>query len=374
MINVILFGTGKASFIVKSSLKSEVNIVCYCDNDKSKWNTIHEGKKVINPKVISNIEYDYILIASQFNSTIYKQLIKQGISNKKILQFYLYIDYCENIISSKMKRYLDNENCEVIATGLSYMDYALASAGNITNLFNFANPSQDLFYDYNIVKFIQENYPEKIKQLKCVLIGLSYYSFQYDMSLSAMKGKVPLYYDVLEKSHNFNEVNKVLNMIETNNEIAKKVLNLDENNYPRINWNEDVEKKMNVNEVEGKKQADLDCQKKYPITVRENYDILSSYLELLNKYNIHPIILICPVSKYYFKNFSIKMKKEFYQIISELKEKYFFEFIDLFQSDEFFDNDFYDVSHLNFDGSRKFVEKLQNILCSQNITLNEFLN
>ena len=63
------------------------------------------------------------------------------------------------------------------------------------------------------------------------------------MSLSAMKGKVPLYYDVLEKSHNFNEVNKVLNMIETNNEIAKKVLNLDENNYPRINWNEDVEKK-----------------------------------------------------------------------------------------------------------------------------------
>lgn len=369
MINVILFGTGKASLIVKSSLKSETNILCYCDNNKNKWNEIHEEKIVISPEEITNFDYDYVIIASQFNATIYNQLISLGINKKKIFQFYVYLDYCSDIITNKIKNFISEKNCEVVATGLSYMDYALAASDSITNLFNFANASQDLFYDYSIIKFIYDNYNEKFRNIKCVLIGISYYSFQYDMSLSAMKDKVPFYYKAIGLSHNFHEVNKISEMIEINNKIAKKLLKLNEKNYPNINWYNDVEQRMHINEAEGKKQAELDCSKNYPKTVGENFRILSKYLSMLNDNDIQPIILICPTSEYYYKNFSEKMIKEFNDNINKLKKKHHFEVVDLFKVKGFFDDDFYDVSHLNYIGSKKFLNILRGILANKNINL-----
>jgi hypothetical protein len=291
MFDVILFGTGKGSLIVKSALKNDVNIICYCDNDKSKWNRVYNGKEVIDPNKILSIKFDFVVIASQFNEPIYRQLIRCGIIDDKILQFYIYIDYAKNNINIKLKqipRYLSQY--EFIATGLSYTDYALSAWNSNNKLINLANASQDLFYDYNLMKFIIYKYRKNMKCLKYALVGLSYYSFEYDMSLSEMKGKIPFYYEAIGISRNFENINKFFKSIEINKKIAEKIFDLDEYGYPKINWYNDVENKIIINEEIGKKQALLDCKKNYPITVKENIEILGKYLDMLKNNDIIPII------------------------------------------------------------------------------------
>lgn len=363
MVNVILFGTGKGSLIVESALKDTVHIICYCDNDKSKWETFHNGKIVINPSQLIKTKFDFIVIASQFNESIYNQLKDYGISDNKILQFYVYVDYAVNTIKNKLREISDDlEKYEVIATGLSYTDYALSAGGCIKKLVNFANPSQDLFYDYNIVKFIINNNHKKIINLKYVIIGLCYYSFEYDMSLSAMKYKVPIYYDAIGISRNFPSIENFLKKIKVNINIAKEILKLDSNGFPSVNWYSDVENKIIINEEAGRKQAYLDCKKKYPKTVKENIIILQDYLDLLRENFITPIIIVSPVSKYYSKYFSKELRKKFYCIIKEITNKYNVKFIDFFDAQEFNNEDFYDVSHLNWNGSNKFIKLLNDLI------------
>ena len=155
MIKVVVFGTGKGSLIVESALKDDIEIVCYLDNNKDKWNTIYNGRKVIRPDNIVNIEYDYIIIGSQFIEPIYDQLLQYEVNEKKIFRAFAYLDYPQNIIKQELKKIELNEY-EVIATGLSYMNYALMNAEMCKKkLISFANASQDIYYDYNIVKFIR---------------------------------------------------------------------------------------------------------------------------------------------------------------------------------------------------------------------------
>lgn len=49
---------------------------------------------------------------------------------------------------------------------------------------------------------ILNEYKDKCIKLKYCIIGLSYYSFQYDMLLSSMKNKTSLYYKVIGLSYN----------------------------------------------------------------------------------------------------------------------------------------------------------------------------
>lgn len=97
----------------------------------------------------------------------------------------------------------------MLATGISYTNLGLKEELLNKKCFKFSIGSQDLYYDYTIVKNIIENYKEKKQNLKYTIIGLTYYSFQYDMSLSAMKNKVILYYEILKDVHNFKDAKNI---------------------------------------------------------------------------------------------------------------------------------------------------------------------
>lgn len=361
MIKVVVFGTGKGSLIVESALKDDIEIVCYLDNNKDKWNTIYNGRKVIRPDNIVNIEYDYIIIGSQFIEPIYDQLLQYEVNEKKIFRAFAYLDYPQNIIKQELKKIELNEY-EVIATGLSYMNYALMNAEMCKKkLISFANASQDIYYDYNIVKFVLNSYKYKSNKIGYAIIGLSYYSFQYDMSLSSMKGRVPIYYEAIGLEHHFTNSKEFIKRMSIDKELAKILFRMDSYSRVMINWYQDVEDKIKLTDEAGKRQAQIDCNKNYPETVKENIQIMCEYLQFLNDNRIMPIIMICPVSKYYSKYFPVKMINDFYKIIKEMKKKYKFKFYDYFESNYFVEDDFFDVSHLNTRGSKKFISLIENI-------------
>ncbi|MFR1908479.1 MAG: chemotaxis protein [Clostridium neonatale] len=364
MLNVIMFGTGTTANVVLTGLKENIHIICYCDNDRTKWGKIFKGKNVIPPNEIMKFNYDYIVIASQFNNEIYKQLLELGIDRTKIFQFFRYIDSIKNNVRIDIDRIVNSiGDIEGIITGISYVQKGIKATCMTKKFVKMARQSQDLFLDYNLVKYALTNYKEKLCNLKYVIIGLNYYSFEYDMSCSAMKDKVLSYYNVIGEKHHLYNIKEYLDDVNVNRKIALEILNLKQSGYPVVDWKVNKlydlsEKTYDINDKNGKEQAELDGNKNYPETVKENIEILKKYLTLLNNNNIKAIIVVCPTSKYYFKYYPQRLKDEFNTIIEMIKKEYKFQYMNYFESDLFDDKDFYDVSHLNSDGANKFTKIL----------------
>lgn len=267
---------------------------------------------------------------------------------------------CHNQFERKIKIFEKEPlKYETLITGISYFVTGIRGEYLDRIGINLAFDSQDLYYDYNIAKYLLENYNNKVKYS---IIGLNYYSFQYDLSLSSLKDNVKLYYPRLKKSHNFDLLECDYDRLSINKNIANKILKITNNEkYELINELIPLTEQRNLKYI-GVKQAELDCKKNYPKTVVENKNILRRYLELLNNYDIKPIMVICPTSKYYYRYFDCKIKDEFFNIISELRKEYNFQFIDYFESDLFDDSLFYDVSHLTYEGGEKFTRILNEVI------------
>lgn len=359
MYKVIIFGTGTSSKLVEGTLSSQCEIICYLDNDSSMW-----GKKndvdVLPPLKIKELNYDYVIIASQYNDEIYNQLIGFDVPREKIFQFYKVIDGQHNYVKEALQQFEQSDaDYTSIITGISYSNLGFKEEAFREKCIKLAFGSQDLFYDFHLVKYLAENYKEKFSKIKYCIIGLSYYAFQYDMSLSAMKDKVILYYEAINKCHHNYEMKNISDDYFISKKIADKILKRNENG----NYIYRFSKYVPFSQVENKKelgtiQAKRDCNKNYPLTVKENKQIFEDYLKLLKANNIKAIVAVFPTTRYYSEKFSSKIENEFKSIIKEFKYKYDFKYIDYFRSDLFDDNDFADVSHLNSRGAEKFTKIL----------------
>ncbi|WML35467.1 chemotaxis protein [Clostridium sp. OS1-26] len=359
MYNVLMFGTGKSSIIIENVLNCKVKILAYVDNNESKWGTKRNNILIVKPEQIKNYDYDYIIIASQFNEEIYNQLIDLGVVENKIFQYYKFMDNYSNEYKYMIDNFIENNNddLEAICTGISYAYTGFSEKKCLKSCYKFSLSSQDIFYDYHTIKYLFNNFKEKVINVKYAIIGLCYYSFQYDMSLSAMKNKVVWYYSILKTAHHYSNADRLSEEYENNREIAEKTFRI---NGGYFDFVYDVPSfKEYENKVEiGRKQAELDCNKDYPKTVQENIQIFKDYLRFLKDNNIKPIVVVFPASKYYTEYFSKRIEDEFYCIINQVKKEYNFQYIDYFRSELFDDDDFSDVSHLNNQGAEKFTKML----------------
>ena len=358
MCRLIIFGTGGSAERLEELLRKDVNIIAYADNDSSKWGKYRNERKIVSPNLIESFDYDYIAIASQYNETIYNQLLNMGLDINKIFQFNKYHTILYNPFEKRFDNYIRNiDSIETLLTGISYAETSVIETLLSKKIQKFSLASQDLFFDYKIVEHILYNYTNN--KIKYIIIGLCYYSFQYDMSLSGMKYKVSLYYDILKESHNYDYLNSDFKkQYDINNAIAIKLF--DKNKSITNKWvskalsNLELDERIRV----GKCQADIDCNKDYPETVKENIKIFEKYLELLKKHNIEPIVVVFPASKYYTNCFSKRIEDEFHSILNEFSQNYSFQYLDYFRSNLFTDEDFMDVSHLNKNGAEKFTNIL----------------
>lgn len=87
MDKVIIFGCGPTGLRTYEELKTDCRIVAFLDNDKQKEGSAIEGIAVYVPseKLLADLEYDYIVIASVYGKwQIKEQLYKFGITEDKI--------------------------------------------------------------------------------------------------------------------------------------------------------------------------------------------------------------------------------------------------------------------------------------------------
>lgn len=370
MFNVLLYGLGiMASRIEEMIDLNRASIIAYIEDDEMKIGEMHNGKQIFSIDDAINLEYDYIVITSFGYKKITSKLLGRGVNVNKILPYYFNADkdlelQVFNNLYRKFEQTVINKDIEVISTGISYTQCAIKEQSLSRNAFNFALGNEDLYYNYKVFEHILNNYERLNQTLKYVIIGLSYYSFQYDLSKSSICKRVGRYYDVLGDMHNFNPIHYYV-LDNYNDENVYVQMKIEDEIYSKIKKNilkvhvGREEEIFKLSDFAGKVSAEEDAHKDYPETVVENKKIFDDYLKLIKSKNIKPIIIVAPSSQYYCKHFPKTMKEDFYSIINEFKDKYYFQFLDYFDCNLFDDKDFWHVSHLNENGGQKFTEILE---------------
>ncbi len=81
--NVVLWGTGRnCATVYKRFLEEGITVVAFCDSNEDKWGNFLEGKKIISPQELSNIDNLLIQIASSIYDGEIEECIKRlGIDN-----------------------------------------------------------------------------------------------------------------------------------------------------------------------------------------------------------------------------------------------------------------------------------------------------
>lgn len=82
---VIIFGASGGGKTAYEILQDNYNIIAFADNDCHKWDTCFFERKIISPAQISGLEYDKIVIASEYVWSIGRQLSGMGCRNIYVL-------------------------------------------------------------------------------------------------------------------------------------------------------------------------------------------------------------------------------------------------------------------------------------------------
>ncbi|WP_291651648.1 hypothetical protein [Clostridium sp.] len=318
------------------------------------WNVV----KIINPEVLYNNEYilklenykyDFIFVVEDIDKNKILKSIKKY--NKK--NTYFFEDYKLSVIEGLDYKILDmlrRNEINGIITGLSYAEVGIKEDIN-DNFINFSFSSQDLYYDFKLIKYLF-NFKQVKNNLKYVIINMGYYSFDYDMTKTNARNRIHRYINYFEDYHN-NESFMELDIIRS---FYEEGITFQE----YIDMNKLKEETILVsNKTKDIYEAQKNSSMDYEVTRKENEKILEEYIVFLKENSIIPIIAICPTSKYYRENFNINKKYIFYNILDKLKNKYDFQVVDYFDSDLFENDDFWDYSHLNGKGSEKFTQILK---------------
>lgn len=351
-------------------------VVCYVEDKPTI--TSYENKPLIALADLSHTTCDYLVITKNISNELLWTIESGIIDIKNIFDLQTFLTFFWNKIYdyemfTNYKEYYSTNELEGIITGISYHLVGINPDFLSKKMVNLAVSSQDLFFNYCTAKNVIESYAVN-KTIKHCIIGLSYYSFQYDLSQSIYKSKTYNHYPFFRNLHNLGD-NKEADWFKQQyhrfEPITQKLLSknymfllhelrkesFDKERLALVSGSIDEEKKKY-----GKMLAEHDSNRKFPLTVEENIGILKNYLELLHSNNIKPIILICPKTRYYKEYFSEHRIDEFYGIINKFRGNYKMEVIDLYDSDMFDDNDYYDAIHLNARGAEKLTRHLDEYL------------
>lgn len=81
MKNIYIYGTGSKALLNLPALALEYKILGFVDSDVNKQGGFFLGKPIVHLSSLSEIEYNYIIVASSFSTTIFENLKAHNIQN-----------------------------------------------------------------------------------------------------------------------------------------------------------------------------------------------------------------------------------------------------------------------------------------------------
>lgn len=89
-MEAVVFGATPSARNLYQEIEKRYTIVCFCDNDKSKWGGELDNVSIVNPERLLTMQYDEVIIVSlSAMNAIKKQLLDMGIAENKINTTYI---------------------------------------------------------------------------------------------------------------------------------------------------------------------------------------------------------------------------------------------------------------------------------------------
>lgn len=388
-MNVIIVGyqesVNKAvEMLSEKYIESEEDIIEVCN-----WSNCQEVSNMLENKE----QYDYYVVAA-CDITDSNEICKllnyvYGISNDRIINYFLLSDITKPFMKVDRMMLLPEQNYKGMILGLSYSAVGILPELLEEPFINLSVSSQDLFYNLKTLEYCMEKYPEKIKNLKYLVLDLFDYTyFNYDVSKSKTIVTYVSTRGFINNEHNFalnknydTEYRDIVSSILRHfyKDVTEEKLLLWDSLFGDIHM-KDGYKGFSVSEdlcYRTKIVTDEDVEKyvvdtsivknRYEDTIKENISIFYQILETAKKIN-PDIRIMCILLPTYSKaqekaaDYYKDWKTEFYNIISNAKQKYDFEFYDLKDNPISQKAECYmDISHFNYAGAMEFTKLLSKL-------------
>lgn len=375
-IDVILSGGEKIeSEIASTKLDDEFeNIYFVCMSFLEIIKEMYSIQQINNVAIITMKElldhtYDYIIVDRDDCCPLPLQNANNILAINQYIKFFWGISPERYDLLRKFELE-KKDDIRRMVLGLSYTQRGI----NVERLFMktvcMGAPSQDLFYDYHMCKYVCE----QCTNMKFCIIGVSPYSLWYDMSLSEQtKFRSIYYYEQTKKLHNFEYAKFYEDSYKVMDDIYHKIFKKGYieylfEEYKKVDRTLE-EKDLSIHNEENLEQIDVVVEgikklfnKPYRESYIENVKILDNLIGYLISKEIVPIVVIPSFSRLFRKYMSQDMVNQTLDVIYTLGNKYDFHFINCLEDSRFEDVYFSDPEHLNYFGANLMSDILNPII------------
>lgn len=262
------------------------------------------------------------------------------------------------------------ESCEVLILGNSHAYYGLNPEFFQIPTYNFANISQNLYFD----KLLFDKHIHNFKKLKWVILNIEYTTLSHTDDIdgetwrkyfyqSQMGIEVDLipFYDVRQYSLSVSRpLKNSLNTIEQYIE-KQTLVDCNESGWGTSYTNENSSTNMEyLAEIVTKKHED------HSLDFSKNLKKIKAIIEQCKQRNIQVLLISMPVHKTYAERVNLHKVSLIHLSATEISNKYDNVFyLNLFSDTTFMDSDFFDPDHLNHQGAKKCTQ-IVNAFMNQN--------
>ncbi|OGS73814.1 MAG: hypothetical protein A3G95_04825 [Flavobacteria bacterium RIFCSPLOWO2_12_FULL_31_7] len=275
-----------------------------------------------------------------------------------IVLFFLVLEVAIRKIPNdyQLKKDYLNENAAEINTlilGSSHTFYGLNPEYFSTKTFNAAYVSQSLDLDYEILK----KYNSKLKNLKTVIVPISYFSLFETLETDVEKWRIKnyvIYYGLENKYQFLDHFESLNNHISENVKKGIKHYFLDKSYITSsdLGWGTNFNSK-NKKTLNGEFTAKKHTAKNFNL-YNKNVKSLQKIITLCQKNKTKVVFITTPTHVSYYKNLNrIQIEKTIKTIWELVKNNPNCEYINMLTSEKFTNEDFYDADHLNEIGAKK---------------------
>ncbi|MBR4904680.1 MAG: hypothetical protein IKZ53_08405 [Selenomonadaceae bacterium] len=308
---------------------------------------------------VESLKYDYVL---NVQDTYYGRQIKlfqnYNLQLEKLVSF-AGLENASNWQTERQLRYYreHSQEFEMFATGTSPTATAIDIRKFKRKTINFATSSQDLYYNFRIAKSVI-SHAKVNNAIRYALIGLSPYSFHFDLSKTFLwRCRLLPYLIAFNDLHNLSVSADICREFLSEEWLSKKP------SVAKVNINGVKSQKVMENPLESNSGIITWKGKYYPETRDENIKILDEYLTLCEENNVRPIMFRVINSEKYMANFSKNLLEEFNCLVEQACQKHSSAvFIDGWKWNGVTYSDFYDHAHMNIHGAAKFSAYLNEFI------------
>ncbi len=260
------------------------------------------------------------------------------------------------------KSYLDSnsDQIETLILGSSHSFYGVNPAFISDKTFNSAYISQSLNYDFEILK----KYNDRMKNLKTVIVPISYFSFALSLDNGEESWRVKnyeMYFDI-NRSKAVKDHSEILGnrlKVSTMKAASAYVLKKSLISCSKLGWGTAFRSENAVDlEISGKRSAKRHT-KEDTAAYALNRKALVDLVTFCDQRNIEVLLFTAPAYVSYRSELN---QSQLTHSISTAKEMALnfdnCEYLNLFESEQFVKEDYYDADHMNEIGAKKLTEIL----------------